>query len=226
MSLAVSGFENYRARKPRFFELSGNAIATLKLPKDLDIQNIFEWRNIKLICFQAQDFYDEFGRYAPEVVGQERSFPINNISLAKVFGSQFRMRIDDFHFKKPLLAIAKDTTNRDLEPEFLQRSHIISYDQLLNDAQTEVELQKFQHKSFDFRTSGKAIFDIPFGAAFFLKNTRLIPEAERTQSALGVQDGDPNTIRLVNKRAEYSITAPSSGVGGLSRRMLGANRFV
>ena len=219
VDLPITAFTNYRARKPRYFELSVNAIASLKLPKELDVQNVFEWRNIKLVSWQVQDFYDEFGRYAPEVVGSERSFPINNISLAKVFGSNFKIRIDDVHFTKTLLAIANDATDRNLEPEFLQRDHIMLFDQLLNDAQSQVELEKFQTKQFDFRSSSKKIFDLKHGDALFLIKPRLINDQDDSTNP------SDKKLKCIVKRLEFSLTSPPAGSGGLTRRALVAKRF-
>ena len=222
VDLPISGFTNYRSHKPRYLELSGNSIASLIRPKELDVQNVFEFRNIKLISWQVQDFYDEFGRYAPEVIGAETSFPIDNVSLAKFTGGKFTMAIDDFHWKKPLLAITAPDSTRNLEPEFLQRTHIMTYDQLKNDGETELEKQKFQLKMFDFRTSGQSIFDIKFGDTFFLENEELVEDEDDTT----VGETTKKKIKLVAKNIEYSLTSPSHGVGGLSRRIQGTKRFV
>ena len=130
------------------------------------------------------------------------------------------MAIDDFHFKKPLLAISGTDATRDLEPEFLQRTHIMTYDQLKNDVLTELEKEKFQQKIFDFRTSGEKMFDIKFGDTLFLANEDLVEDEDDTS------DVGAKKIKLVAKTIEYSLTSPSAGVGGLTRRIIGSKRFV
>ena len=180
----------------------------------------FEWRKIKIITFQVQNFYDEFGRYAPEVIGAETNFPIDNVSLAQFTGGKFTMAIDDLHFKKALIAISGTDSIRNLEPEFLQRTHIMTYDQLVNDADTQLEIEKFQQKVFDFRTSGEKVFDIKFGDTLFLANEELVEDEDDTS------DVGAKKIKLVAKNIEYSLTSPSSGVGGLTRRIVGSKRFV
>jgi len=220
LDLPLSGFSNYRAHKPRYFELSGNSIASLILPKELDIQNVFEWRNIKLLSFQIQNFYDEFGRYAPEVIGVEGESPIDNVGIVKIAGGTFKMSIDDFHFTKPLLAITPTDATRNLTPEFLQRTHIMTYDQLANDGLTHLEIEKFQLKTFDFRTSGQNMFDVKFGDTLFLENDELVEDEDDTT------DVGAKKIKLVAKNIEYSLTSPAAGQGGLSRRIIGTKRFV
>jgi len=220
IDLPLSSFSIYRARKPAFFDLSGNAIADIILPKELSIQNQFEWRNIKWMTIQLNLGYDRFGRYSPEAKGILEDVDFDNTTAIKFIGGTIDLSIDDFHFTKSLLAIAQDATNRSLEPEFLQRSHIATFDQLLNDAKAEVEKQKFQHTQYDLRTSGSSVFDLKFGDGFFFESDELT-NLEDDSTAVGVKK-----VKLVAKRIEYSITSPGAGVGGLSRRIIGARRFT
>jgi len=220
MDLPLSSFSIYRARKPPFFALFGNAIADQILPKELSIQNQFEWRNIKWMTIHLNLGYDRFGRYSPEAKGIVEDTDLNNTTAIKILGGTISLSIDQFHFTKPLLAIAKDVTDRSLEPEFIQRSHIATFDQLLNDAKSEVEKQKFQHTQYDLRTSGSKIFDFRFGDGYFFESDELT-NREDDSTAPGVKK-----VKLVTRRIEYSITSPGTGVGGLSRRLIGARRFI
>jgi len=216
--LPLSGFSIYRAHKPLFgFH---NSIPDMITPKEIDIQNIFEWRNLKFCIIQLQDFYDEHGRYNPTQVED-----IDNISITKVIGSSLKIIIDDFRWIKPLLVTTGQDTTRNIE-KFIQRPFITLYDQLKNDALTQLEIEQFQHKQFDIRFVGDDIFKIRFGDTFFLENTNLITDANRTESALNASDGDAGTIRLVAKRKEYSITKPQAGQGGLECRIIGSKRFT
>jgi len=209
----------YRARKPRFFELSGNSIAAMFRPKELDVQNQFEWRNVKMMCiYKIDGVYDEFGRFAPDnPFSQDGDI---DDTIHKIWNGTMAIFIDDLHFKKPLLASTGTDTTRNLEPQFIQRNYILSYDQLRNDALTELEKHKFRAKNFDLRTSGKNIFDIRPGDTFFFADDNLVEDEDDTTNV------GKKAIKLVAKKIEYSITSPASGVGGLSRRIIGSKRFV
>ncbi len=216
--LPLSGFSIYRAHKPLYgFH---NSIPDMITPKEIDIQNLFEWRNLKFVVFQLQDFYDEHGRYNPTSVED-----IDNIAITKVIGSSLKIIVDDFRWVKPLLVTSGQDTTRNIE-KFIQRPFITLYDQLKNDALTQLEIEKFRHKQFDIRTVGDNTFDIRFGDTFFLENTNLVTDANRTETSLNADDGDAGTIRLVAKRIEYSITKPQAGQGGLERRIIGSKRFT
>lgn len=222
VDLPLSAFSVYRARKPSYFGLSGNSIIDLKLPKELAINNQFEWRNVKLCTIHLTLGYDQFQRYLPEAKGILEGLQLNDIIAQKVSGALIKMSIDDFHFTKPLLAIAKagDFTDRSLEPEFLERTHIMLFDQLLNDARAELEKQEFQHAQYDIRSSGSSVFNFKFGDGLFYQND-LLTNREDDSTAPGVKK-----IKTVARRLEYSITSPGSGVGGLTRRLMISRRFV
>ena len=216
--LPLSGFSIYRAHKPLFgFH---NSIVDMITPKEIDIQNLFEWRNVKFVIFQLQDFYDEHGRFNPTSIED-----IDNISITKVIGSSLKLIVDDFRWVKPLLVTSGQDTVRNIE-KFIQRPFITLYDQLKNDALTQLEIEQFRHKQFDIRTTGDNTFDIRFGDTFFLENTNLITDANNGESTLNADDGTAGTIRLVAKRIEYSITKPQAGQGGLERRIVGSKRFT
>lgn len=220
VDLPISGFSIYRARKPLYFSLSGNAIADQILPKELSIQNQFEWRNIKWITVHTLLGYDQFGRYSPESKGIIEETDINNTTLIKFVGGDISMSIDDWHFTKPLLAIARDTTNRNLEPEFLERAHISIYDQLLNDSKTEFEKQQFEHEQYDVRSSGDEIFNYKFSDGLFYQAPTLT-NREDDSTAPGIKK-----VKVAVRRVEYAITSPGSATGGVSRRMIVARRVT
>jgi hypothetical protein len=219
--LPISSFSIYRGRKPVYFSLSGNDIVDLKLPKELSLQNQFEWRNIKLMTMHLTLGYDRFQRYSPEAKGLTENPDFDDTSLIKMTGANLSMSVDDLHFTKPLLAIAGfDTVIRVLTPEFLERTHISLFDQLLNDARAELEKQQFEHTQYDIRTSGSRIFDFRYGDGFFFKSNVLTDREDDSD-----QPGSKN-VKLVVERLEFAITSPGTGVGGLSRRIVGSRRFV
>ena len=57
---------------------------------------------------------------------------------------------------------------------------------------------------------------IRFGESFYLENDNLVDDA----------DSGNNTIKLVAKRIEYSITKPDVGRGGIRRRLMGSKVFT
>ena len=206
----LSAYNVIRNQKPRYAKL--NNIVDLLNPKEIDNNNIFEERNIRWIVIQHQDQYDEFGRFAPE--GNLND--LSNTSLSAALGGKITLTIDDLHFKKELVVNTGSNSLKNLESEFIQRQDIMLFDQAQEVALSDWQLQQFQHKEWDIVTTGQSIFDIRFGDSFFLENDRLVNDA----------DDGPNTIKLVAKKIEYSISRPTSGRGGLERRVQGIERFV
>lgn len=212
--LPIGGFNIYRARKPET-----TLIGTFINPKQIEISNIFRWRNIKHIIIQTKESYDEQGRYRSTFVGNryvraitENGFP----NIAKT-DRRLDLYIDALHWTKPLLVNTGQDLTRCLEGEFLERPEITDYYQLKNDANAELEKRQFRHVEFDITTTGKA--DIKFGDYFLYVNSNLIPDEFETSSG-------NNTIKLVAKHIEYSITKPVDGKGGYLRRILGVRRFT
>jgi hypothetical protein len=216
--LKLSGFNAWRGHKPRYFSLDGNDIADLITPKELDVQNIFEWRNLKFVTVEYLDVYDEFGRFAPEGnIGD-----IDATGIQSTLGGKIELSVDSLHFKKPLLVSsgeAVDSVKQNVEPSFIQRPHVILYDQLKNDAKTMLEIEQFQHQEYNIKTSGENIFDIKFGDSFYIQDTDIVESGRNDGSKTGA-------ILLVAKRIEYSITKPTTGQGGIVRTIKGVKRFT
>jgi len=212
--LPIGGFRIYKGRKPVYgFDA---VIAAFVPPKELEIINIFEWRNIKMFGVQLQSQYDKFGRFNPGAAIVDEAG--NSVTWQGILGSTRTLEMDSFRFTKPLLATSGQDTTRNLEPDFLQLPNITVYDQLVNAAKSHLEIEKFKHKEFNIESSGDEIFDIPFGDGFFLKNEDIVSDDDKV--------GEDNNILLVNKRAEYSITKVSGGKGGLRRKMNGSKIFT
>ena len=146
---------------------------------------------------------------------------MNNTTLAKIFGGTLAIDIDDFHFSKPLLAIARLTPDtRNLEAQFRKRPHIITFDQLQNDANTELEKEQFQLKQYQIETAGSELFALKFGDGFFFQNDALVND----------QDDSANPslkkIKLVARHIQYNLTAPGTGEGGFTRTITSVKRFT
>jgi hypothetical protein len=206
----ISAYSVIRNNKPRYFTLNG--LADLINPKEIDNQNIFEQRNIVWIVIQQQDQYDDFGRFAPE----GNLSDLSNTSLSAALGGKITMTIDDLHFKKALVVNSGVNSVQNLEADIIQRQDIMLYDQAKEVADSNLQIEQFKHKEWNIVTTGSSVFDINFGDSFFLKNERLVNDA----------DDGPNTIKLVAKKIEYSISRPTAGKGGLERRIQGIKRFT
>ena len=221
VTVPFSSFKIYRGKKPRFFDLALKNIGSLILPQELEIVNRFAFREIQFVGFQLQNFYDEFGRFAPDLSGDALDFDINNSSLAKLFGGTLAITIDDFHFTKPLLAIARQpATDRNLEAQFRKRPHIISFKQLQNDAQTELEKEQFQLKQYQIETAGGELFSLKFGDGYFFENDQLVNDQDDSTNPTAKK------IKLVVKHIQYNLTSPGTGEGGFTRTITSVKRFV
>jgi hypothetical protein len=214
--LPISGFRNYRGRKPIYGYSA--AIATVIPPKELEVINIFEWRNIKMFGVQYQPQYDKYGRFNPgkNVINSDG----DSVTWGNILGCNRVLTMDGFRFIKPLLATSGQNTDRNLEPDFLQFPDITNYHQLEGAAKSHLEIEKFKHKEFNIESSGDEIFDVPFGDSFYLHNDNLVSEDDKPGQ------NEDNNIKLVAKRIEYSITKPVGGKGGLRRKIKGSKVFT
>jgi len=219
--LPLSSYNITHGRKPRFFDLTINNAAVEFVPQELDVGDTFAMREIQLSGWQIHNFYDEFDRYAPDIINDLQDTDVNNTTLAKIAGGELALAIDNFHFTKPLLAIARQPgTDRNLEAQFRKRPHIITFQQLLNDAQTELEKEQFQLKQYEIETAGSEIFGLKFGDSYFFENNELVNDQDDST------DPTAKKIKLVVKNIQYSLTSPGTGEGGLTRKITSSRRFL
>jgi len=199
VSLPLTGFQAYRGRRP--FKIGWDSIIP---PKQLSPVNQFFWRNIKLICLQWQEPYDNDGRYTP------------GITTEGIIGATHTAWIDGLRFSKPLLAVTDSVSDRVIQQQGKESPNTINYVQLLQDAKAELEKQKFQRRQYDVVTSGK--YNIKAGETFLLSNPNTVPLNNDSGASA-------NIYKLVAKRIEYSITKPKDGSGGFIRTLQGVRRL-
>jgi len=181
VSLPTSGFKTYRARAAWAF---GDGIQNIFL-QELEVLNSFRWRNIKKIAIHWLGPYDDQGRYQPW--GQ-----INFLlpSLIDPFiglfisGYNIKLSVDSFQWSHPGLSISPPNTNRPLQPEFFYEPLITNKIQNDQANLAKLEITKFRHKEFEVTTVG--FNDIRYGDSFFLENSKLVSDADRTTADLDV----------------------------------------
>jgi len=205
VNLPISGFQIFKSREPRY---ASNVEYFFMQPKGIDVQNIFIWRNIKCMSIYTLDQYDEYGRYSP-MAGRYCS------DGELDWRRRITLTLDALRFQKPLLASTGVLTTDVIQPDFIEKPEISNYEQLKSDAEAEKQKHLHQRVEFDVTTTGR--FDVGFGDYFNLTDEDIIPSNLQTSS---------DTIKLVAKRIEYSISKPLNGKGGFLRRIRGVRRFT
>lgn len=214
ISLPLDSFQIYRARTP--FRRTLDGTDPVFLLDDLDVVNRFEWKNIKMICFQWQEPYNDEGQFLPEGSRVYRDV------VAGELGGRIRLAIDRLHWGKPLLAVTSPvTTGRALMPEFLQVPLISNEKQLRQHNESWLEVAKFRHKQYDIKTEGK--IDINFGDTFFLQKNDLVDDADTRTADTG---GTTSNIRLVAKKIIYKISKSSAEGSHFVRYITGIKRIL
>ena len=211
----LSSFKIYRARASLRY---GN-IGTNVIVPELEILNIFEWKNLRMISIQCQEPYDAEARYSPTEA--QWGSPTLNL-IANVTAYRLKMSVDNFHFTKQLLATSGTDTTRDIEPRFLERPFTTNFQQLQNDVDTQEIIEKFRYQGFEIEGEGECDPDLKFGYSFYLKDDKLVNLQDKTDD--GGSDGS-NTIRLVAKRIEYTINGTDGSTGGFVRKITGVKRL-
>jgi len=179
VSLPIAGFKTYKARAAWAF---GNTGQNLFL-QELEILNSFRWRNIKKIAIHWLGPYDDQGRFQPW--GQKEFLFPSFISLLTglfVDGYNIKLSIDSFQWSKPGLSLSPPNTTRPLQPEFFYEPLITNKYQNDQANLAKLEITQFRHKEFEVTTVGRN--DITFGDSFFLENSDLISDSDRTVSDL------------------------------------------
>jgi hypothetical protein len=213
VALPIDNFQIYRARTPWRRTLDGTD--PVYLLHDLDIVNSFQYQNIKMICFQTQESYNDEGQFVPEA-----SRYVEEVGLT--FAGKISLSIDRLHFTKALLAVTSPvTTGRSLTPTFNQRPLISNFKQLKQDAESWLEVTKFRHRQYDIKTEGR--FDINLFDTFFLQKDDLVPDDDTRTADTG---GNANTIRLVAKELTFKISKSSSEGSHFVRYITGIKRII
>lgn len=214
ISLPLSSFKIYRARAGWSLGNTGQNVFL----QELEILNVFEFKNVIKIGIQWMNSYDEEGRFTPflkknEVFWWFTDF-FNSVEGTFVQNYNIKLSVDNFAFSKPLLSLSPPDTQRSLQPDFFQEPNISNSYQLDQANLAILEVMQFQHQQYETTTEG--LFDIDFGDTYFLENEFLV----------NASDNGPNTIQLVAKKITYTIDKPPNGVGGFLRHITGVKRLT
>ena len=205
--LPLNEFQIYRARTPAKWGQITQAFV-----KRVEILNVFEWKNLKKICFQWLKPYDEQGRFHPQIENPlEQVIRIDSVGVP--VNGRIDWSFDGFYFAKNDLALTSPNTERAIMPRFFDEPLISNHISLVQSNEAKLEITGFRHKQYDITTEGT--FDIDFADSFFLENKFLVNESD---------NGD-NTIKLVAKKITYTIDKQPQGPGGFLRAITGVKRF-
>ena len=143
-------------------------------------------------------------------------------SIAK----SLQLSIDGLRFTKPLLALTSVVsagTETVKQSDFLQRPNIFVYDQLEGDTIAELYKQKFPYEEYQLTT--EADFVTKYGTYFYATDDFINHTDTVDGNGNRSNGGSANTVVLVAKHIEYSLTKPMKNIGGLIRKVRGVRRF-
>ena len=218
ISLPIGGFSLYKGRKP--LRSTSTSWLFVVPPKDLEYIDVFNHRDVRMMCINTKDSYDSYSRYKPQ---GER---FGGISKQPSLSKSIQLSIDGLRFNKPLFAltsVVSSGTETVKQADFLQRPNIFVYDQLEGDTIAELYKQKFPYEEYQLTT--EADFETKYGTYFYARDDFInhtdIVDANGNRS----DSGPANTVVLVAKHIEYSLTKPMKNIGGLIRKVRGVRRF-
>ncbi len=178
ISLPITDFSTYKARAALAF---GNIGQNIFL-QELEVLNSFRWRNIKKISIHWLGPYDDQGRFAPQITLPFATTLFDPGTLLPAGASNIKISIDSFQWSKPGLSISPPDTNRPLQPQFFYEPFITNKFQNDQANLAKLEIYKFRHKEFEVTTVG--FNDLRFGDSFFLENSDLVSDSDRTTADL------------------------------------------
>jgi hypothetical protein len=220
IELAFKDFKIYRGRKPWAYD----SLASNVFLQQLEILNVFEWKNIQKIGFVWLGPYDDDGRYAPWSQGSIIAPTIEGAVAGAINGFNIRWAIDAFEFAKIGLVTSAPITQRPTFLPFENEPQIPNMFQAKQHNDSMLEIAQFRRVRYDLVTEGTC--KERFGDSIFVENSWLVRESAKNETTPGANDGDPNTVKLVCKRIRYEITKPSNGPGGFLRYIEGVKRFI
>lgn len=202
INLPLNGFKSYRARVP----LSVGNVASNLLNPELEILNVFEWKNVKLLVIQLQEVYDNQGRYSPE----GSRFVTVPVFLGEVETS---LVVDSFRFAKQVFEITPVVTSNVQFPPFKDEPQITNTEQAQQLALAQLDVEQFRYRAFT--TDEELLCDIASEDSCYIVDSELIPE----------NDDSSGGMKGVAREINYTVNAPD-GAGGIRRQMTVVKRLT
>lgn len=202
-----SEFKIYRARA----HLGLGNVATNYLLPELLVEDVFNFRDIKKICIQWQESYDNEGRFAPDL-SRAMSVPgAMGDFLPGITETTIELEIDNFHFTKQLFEVSGMDTTR---PQFVfkESPHASNSFQTEQLGKSQVEIEKHPYREFDIDMELRC--DIAAENSFYLIDGELIND----------NDDATGGVKLVAREINYTVNA-ADGTGGIQTHMLGVKRI-
>jgi len=203
-----SAYKIYRARTPLSLE---STISNLIVP-ELEVTDIFNFKDIKKTVIQWQEPYDEEGRYKPEF-SRLLPAPLKVGSFVPGSVTSVELEVDGFHYTKQAFEIAGQSTTRPIFPKFLQAVHSSNAFQLEQIAESQLEIEKHRYRKFDVDMDLRC--DIGAEHSFYLVDSELIAD----------NDDASGGVKVVARGIDYTVDA-SSGAGGIQTHIEAVKRLI
>ncbi|UVF62344.1 baseplate protein [Nitrososphaeria virus YSH_462411] len=200
IDLPLSNFKPYRARVPLRW---GNLASNIIVP-ELEVIEKFEWKNVRMICIQLQEVYDDNGRYSPE-----------GSRFMLGLAANCKLAIDAFRFSKQLTVTSGQDTTRNLEARIVQVPEVTNYQQLKQIVNAQLDIEQWQYKAYEAEIEGNC--DVVPGESFYLTDSKLIDDDDKAAA--------DNTIKLVLKEKHHTINGTDGGTGGFVTKLFGVKRL-
>jgi hypothetical protein len=178
--------------------------------KEIEVLDIFDWRNIIRGGIETADSFDSEGRFRYGFPIPLTPFYTNDSKFHN--SEKIHISIDAFRGVKPLVATNVDNPSskpeRNIEPQKIKAEHIVSYHQLKNLVKSSEKIFNFEREEYDVKTTGRC--DIAFGDPVYYNDPEIIDITT---------DGFTNTVKVVANSIIYSISKTAKGPGGFIRSL-------
>ncbi len=185
--------------------------ATFIPAKEIEILDIFDWRNVIRGGFFTRDSFDKNGRYiSSNTAILTLGLTVSRFTLADTI----KFSLDGFRGFKPLVATnvrSPSKPDRNIQDKILKVPEVISWGQLQPLVDSTELLTTFERNAFKVDSSLRC--NLKFGDPVYYEDADAVDETT---------DSLPNTLKFVVDEQIYTISKPAKGPGGflVSRRLV------
>jgi len=185
--------------------------ATFIPAQQIEVLDIFDWRNVVRGGFFTRDSFDKNGRYISSTT------PIISLfttSSRFALSGAIKYSVDGFRGFKPLVATnvrSASKPDRNIQDKLLKVPEVISWGQLQPLVDSTQLLTTFERNAIKVDSSLRC--NLKFGDPVYYEDAEAIDETT---------DSLPNTLKLVVDEQIYTVSKPAKGAGGflVSRRLV------